>query len=108
MRGPERYGGLRIPSRALSSPARGPPGFWWAASASGLLLHPGLDLVEASLGAGFVLLAAALSPVCAAETDSADEIIAGHDRQGARPRENALVRLDSGPLHLGLELRGHW
>src|SRR5579864_4123463 len=51
-----------------------------AASALRPLFHPGLDLVEAGLGAGFVVSAAALLAVGAAEADRADEIVAGHDR----------------------------
>src|SRR5580704_6409114 len=64
------------------------------------LLHPGLDLVEAGLGASFVVGPAALLAVGAAVADRADEIVAGHDRQRAGPREEALVGLE-----LGLERR---
>jgi hypothetical protein len=66
--------------RLRLSPKLAAPGTGQAASSSGLLLHPGLDLVEAGLGAGFVMRAAALSAVCTAEADRADDIVAGHDR----------------------------
>src|SRR3954471_20781878 len=73
------------------------------------LLHPCLDLLQPCLGAGFVVGAATLLAVGAAEGDRADHIVASHDRQRARAWEDVLVGLELGferrvLLHLRLEL----
>jgi hypothetical protein len=82
----------------LSGPATRGPGTYHRKGRIriSLLLHPGLDLVESGLGAGFILSAAALGAVCATEADRTDDIVAGHDRYCTRPREDVLVRLELG------------